>query len=481
MKKTFLLFVTAGLISFSSMAAETVLFSGDKTTSLFSRMDIIDWAMGETKTNGNYVNFGTDDAPAFTEIADNPLKTGINTSDKALHMYSLKNHSWWPDFLIMTLAEQITVTEENRYLHVYHYRENLNKGFTLYLTSDASWAEDADKGTKRFDLDLSTAGVWEDVVVDLKWFIENQQPLASINFLVDRNWGNDSESATHYYWDEIVLNNSSMPRGVKVREEKEMNIFVGNEASYTNWVGSLDLQNSENTSSIVANPFTSQTAVLNSASVLKFNKSENASWWQGGPRFVLNGTMAVGVDGAPTFMHVMVNIPEIKDGKEYYVVQLNAKDFSGKQLDSGTSNKYWADDKGKWVDCVMDVTSLGYVSEVSVRFDVRRDDADNYINSPAGEFYLDAIALNGSEAPREKVTGKTKTGIQNLKVYACSRMIVVEGQVEVLDIYSVSGQKIDQVKSVANRTEVQVAREGVYVVKATLADRSVMTSKLIVR
>jgi hypothetical protein len=68
-------------------------------------------------------------------------------------MYSLKGHSWWPDFLIMNLTEGITITEENRYLHVYHYRENLGKGFSLYVT-DGTLPEDVDKGTKRWDMDL---------------------------------------------------------------------------------------------------------------------------------------------------------------------------------------------------------------------------------------------------------------------------------------------------------------------------------------
>jgi|GEM_PF-1624127 len=457
---------------------ETKLFTGDATPSLFSRMDIIDWAMGETKDGGRYVNFGTADAPAFTEVSNNPDKTGLNKSDKALHMSALKGNSWWPNFLIMKLIDPITVTEETRYLHMYLYRENLNKGFSLYLT-DGTLPEDVDKGTKRFDMQLSKAATWEDVVVDLKWFIDNAQPLTAVSFLVDQNWGGDAESPTNYYFDEIALSSSNLPRGINILADKEMLFFPGN-STYTKWVGSLDLQNTGNTSEIVANPFTTEMAVLNSAQIMKFNKSADASWWQGGPRFVLNGTLQVGADGASSYLHVMVNIPEMEAGKDYYVVQLNAKDFSGKQIDSGDAIKYWADDKGKWIDCVLDVTSLGYVSELQVRFDVRKDDKDAYINSPAGTFYLDAVAINGNADPRTVVTRIASINKDNTKVYSWDHNILVEGNVSTIEVYNLLGSLVKKVTANASRTEIPVYKSGVYLVKTISTNKNIFTSKVIV-
>ena len=109
MRRRFLLLFAICGISISN--AQDTLFTGDATASKFSRMDIISWAMGETKDNGYYINFGTDADPAFTEVGDNPDKTGLNTSDKALHMATTKGHSWWPDFLVMNLTDPITITE----------------------------------------------------------------------------------------------------------------------------------------------------------------------------------------------------------------------------------------------------------------------------------------------------------------------------------------------------------------------------------
>lgn len=481
MRKLFLPIVMICCMSLISLAAETKLYTGDVTPSLFSRMDMVTWAMGEIKTDARYVNFGTDAEPAFTRTTVNPEKTGLNTSDNALQLSSLKGKSWWPDFLNLDLIDAITITEENRYLHIYHFRENLNAGFSVNINNERPW-EDPDKGTKRFDMNLSKPGVWEDVVVDLKWFMDNNEPLSRICVLMDMNWGGGAEPPTNYYFDEIVLNNSNLPRGINILTESEISFFPGNNASYTKYVSALDMQNAENTSDVVANPFATELEVVNSTSVLKFNKSGNASWWQG-PRFNLNGTLKVGQDGTSSYLHVMINIPEMEEGKDYYVVQLNAKDFMGKQIDSGDAIKYWADDKGKWMDCVFDVSSLGYVSEFTVRFDVRRNDQDAYVNSPAGVFYLDAVAINASEAARESVTAPTGIKVVNkdqAKIYAKNRSIVVEGPVASIEVYNLTGSLVKQVAVNASITEIPVAKTGVYLVKTVSAARNVYTSKVII-
>ena len=78
MKKLLLLLLVGCCFSFISKAAETKLFTGDATPSLFSRMDMITWAMGEIQTDARYVNFGTETEPAFTRTTVNPVKTGLN-------------------------------------------------------------------------------------------------------------------------------------------------------------------------------------------------------------------------------------------------------------------------------------------------------------------------------------------------------------------------------------------------------------------
>jgi len=135
MKKILLLFMI-GCLSFMTKAAETKLFTGDVTPSLFSRMDMIGWAMTEIKNDARYVNFGTDAEPAFARVTVNPEKTGLNASDNALQLSSLKGKSWWPDFANFDLTAPIVITEANRYLHFYHFRENLNQGFSVNINKD---------------------------------------------------------------------------------------------------------------------------------------------------------------------------------------------------------------------------------------------------------------------------------------------------------------------------------------------------------
>jgi len=131
MKKLFLPLLMICCLAMISKAADTKLYTGDVTPSLFSRMDMVSWAMGEIKTDARYVNFGTDAEPAFARTTVNPEKTGLNTTENALQLSSLKGKSWWPDFMNLDLTDPIAITNENRYLHFYHFREHLDARFSF--------------------------------------------------------------------------------------------------------------------------------------------------------------------------------------------------------------------------------------------------------------------------------------------------------------------------------------------------------------
>lgn len=350
MKRILLLLMAIYCFGFIPAHSETKLFTGDTTPSLFSSMDMCSWA-----APGNYVNFGTTSTPTYTEVTNNPDRTGINATDKALHLSTLQGHSWWGDFLYLTLATPITITDSTRYLHFYHYRQNLNFGFSVNFNYNAL-LDGSVMGTQRFDLNLANPGEWEDVVIDMKWFLDNNVPLSLITVLMDINWNGVAEPVTNYYFDEFVLNNSNMPRGIKILPDTEMSLYYGNPTSYSKWVKTLDLQNTENKDSIITNPFTTQTAVLNSTKVLQFNKSADAAWWQG-VRTLLPGVFQVN-NGDEYYLHLMVNIPTMDPTQNYYVVQLNAKDFAGNQIDSGDNLKYWSSDAGNWVDMVLDLSLI---------------------------------------------------------------------------------------------------------------------------
>jgi hypothetical protein len=476
MKRLLLLSSAIFYFSFIFAQTETKLFTGDTTPSSFSSIDMCGWA-----APGNYLNFGTTDAPTYTEVTDNPDKTGLDATTKVIHLTSLQGHSWWGDFLYLTLTSPVTITAENRYLHFYHYRQNLNFGFSVNINKNSTW-DGPDIGTKRFDLNLSSAGKWEDVVIDLKWFLDNNEPLSMITVLMDINWNGAAEPVTDYYFDEIVLNNNNMPRGINILPDTDMSLFYGNTTSYLKWVKTLDVQNIANTSSIINNPFTTQTSVLNSTKVLQFTKSADAAWWQG-VRTVLPGVIQVGLNGE-SYLHVMVNIPTMDPTKDYYVVQLNVKDFAGNQLDSGDNLKYWSTDAGNWVDMVLDVTSLSYIQEFTVRFDVRWDAKDANINSPAGTFYMDAAAIDGNIDPRLVVTAPT--GVNNpktsgLKIYSVHHNIVVEGNVASIEVFNLIGKSVSKITGNQYKSEIPVTNSGVYLVRTVSPVGIIYNSKLVVK
>jgi hypothetical protein len=418
----------------------------------------------------------------FNGLVANTVKDEtMNNTDNCYMVQLDANYDWWGNFLDFHILDPITVTEDNRYLHILHYRSVINDPYWVCLNTDWN-LEDADKGKLRFDGNNKKAGVWEDIVIDMKNLIETGTTLTKFNFAVSNDWSDPKDNPGGlYYFDEIVLNNSSLPRGINILEDTTMELFLGNETSYNKWVSKYETQHSENTSEIVDNPFTTETAVLNSPKVMMFNKSANASWWQG-PRFVFPGIYQVGRDAVSSYLHAMVNIPEMEASKEYYNIMLVAKDFSGTEVNSSDALKYWSDDKGKWVDFVFDVTSLGYVNELQVRFDVRKDEADAYINSPAGSFYLDAFTIDNNPDPRASVIQGISTTKENkIKVFTSDNCIMIEGNVAQIEIFNIVGQLVSKTAANKNLTSVSVKNGGIYVVKAVATNGGVTSTKVLVQ
>jgi hypothetical protein len=419
----------------------------------------------------------------FNGVVANSVKDETMNSTNNAYMVKLDaNHDWWANFLNFRMDNAITITESNRYLHILHYREKLNDTWMICLNVDWPLA-DADKGKLRFDGQNAKAGVWEDIVIDLKHLIDNQIPLSKFMFGVSMDWNGPRDNpGADYYFDEIVLSSNPLPRGINILPDTEMSLFMGNQNSWNKWVSRIDLQNAESTYEIVDNPFTTEMAVLNSPKVMKFNKSANAAWWQG-PMFKFPGILKVGENEKSSYLHVMINIPEMEASKDYYVVQLNAKDFSGKQIDSGDEIKYWSDDKGKWIDCVLDVTSLGYVSEFTVRFDVRRNESDQYINSPAGTFYLDAAAINNSEEPRTVVEAPSSTGpniLSDITIFSNGNTIFVQGDVISAEVFSLMGKPVAKASSSNHNLQMTVQGTGMYIVKTTTSNGSTYNRKIVI-
>ncbi len=474
MKKLFTLVVLIMGLSAYISAQETVLWSGETTPEPVIYFDQWGWVKTDGAIAGKYVNFGTAEDPIHSAVVDNPFTDGVNATSKALILQSLGNKSWWPDFLGITLDAPISITEDNRYLHIFHYRENLNKGFSININKDTPW-EDVDKGTKRFDMNLASPGVWEDVVVDLKWFMDNTEPLDQICFLMDRNWSNDAEDPTDYYLDEVILSSDPLQRGVVILEGTDI-LSCESQTQMDELV--FDTQNATNTYEIIDNPFTD--SWLNAeGKVLKFHKSVDASWWQG---------MDIGFPGihvteygVKQYLHVLVRTDTT------CFIQLNLKDNLG--VEHTEMFLYPMEEiDGDWFDLVMDVSSYaGAIKGFTVRFDVRIDDDENYINNtPARDFYIDEITFDGVEDPREGTDpsiGIEQSGVNKMKVYSANSTIYFEAEnASRAELFDVLGRNITTIDldNYSGQNEIAVQNPGIYILRVASGNK-VNTAKVLVR
>jgi hypothetical protein len=191
----------------------TLLLSGEIPPEPVNFADFAEWTIADVNMiPAWYHDFGNANYVTWTS---NPKNTGANTSYNSLHIKTIAAPNWWGNFFNFRLETPITITEENRYLHFFHYRENLNDGWSVTINSNEPLA-DGDKGTLRFDGQNTTAGVWEDIVIDLNHLIGNTINFEKFMIIVDTNWDGDNSDnpPTEYYFDEIILSNDPNPRGI---------------------------------------------------------------------------------------------------------------------------------------------------------------------------------------------------------------------------------------------------------------------------
>jgi len=386
--------------SFFASAQET-LWTGEATPEAITYYDMVGWTKTDPGLAGKYFNFGTAEAISFSSIVDNPLKNGVNGSDKSLILKSLMGKSWWPDFFLFSLAAPVSITSANKYLHILHYRQNLNQGFSVNINKQQTW-EDADKGTKRFDGNLTTAGKWEDIVIDLAWFMDNAQPLNEICILMDMNWGGAAEDPTDYYFDEVVLNGDPIPRGVTnlltgEKTPEAINYYdfvewaIADANQIPNWY--VDFGGGKYTT-FVDNPETS--GINKTAKSLYMATTKGVDWWGNFLNFRLGTPIVISED--TRYLH-MFHFREILNNG--WSVSLNVNEpladaDKGKLRFDGNNSA-----TNKWEDIVID---LKYLIDNSIPLEkmciIVDKDWDGPRDNPATQYYFDEIVLNNDPLQR---------------------------------------------------------------------------------
>ncbi len=407
------------------------------------------------------------------QVTNNPSKSGINTSDKCLVAINVANADWWGNFAVLGMKEPITITENNRYLHFNVYRSIQPKEFRIYING-------LNASDLVFQGKTANDAQWESAVCDLGTQLMGEE-LKHIHIIWSTNWDDPRSGwdVATYAFDDFALSSNPIPPSMTLKDGN--GLFVGFESQdeIDTWVHKLETLNEENVAEIIDNPFGSSEVIGNK--IVKFDKSANASWWQG-YRIEFNGVMPVGGEN-PTQLHVLVYVPgaifEAEEGLMNVDIQLCAKDhMSNENVDLYS---VWDDEGDQWHDLVLEIYSIEYLKELTVRFDVRKDQEENWINSPANTFYLDAVALNSDAEPRDITLGLNQQKAEDLAlVFASENQINIQtDKVVQVELFDVLGKSVQS--SVYHGNAIIPAMKGIYIVKVTSDDNIKQISKVLVK
>ncbi len=470
MKKTFTLFGVIMVLALFSRAQEVILLTGETFPEKIIYHEFVEWAISEGKIADWYVDFGDG---KFTTWADNPSKDGINKTDKALFMETTKGPDWWGNFLNFRLDESITITEETRYLHIYHYRENLTDGWSFSLNTDTP-LNDPDRGTLRFDGNNNQAGRWEDIVIDLKHLIENEIKLDKFMVIVDKDWNGPRDNPpSKYYFDEIVLSSDPFPRGVVFLTGTDLLNFQSEEQLEELIIAT---QHESNTFQVIDNPYT-ESGVNTTSKVGHYFKSNESSWWQGF-HVVFPGIHQIEY-GEKQYLHVLVKA-EID-----CFIQLHIID----NTDAHHSEMFfypYSELDGEWFDLVWDLSSYSAIKALTVRFDVRIDDDSNFINgTPEGNFWVDELAIDNNPYEREEVLSVRRNSfIHELKTFTRDNTIYFESpDAANVDVFDLMGRKISSSKLNGSPElfKIEVPHSGIYILRVSDINGKLSVGKVLVR
>ena len=403
-------------------------------------------------------------------VGDNSAKAGLNTSNKCMLAVNIADADWWGNFAELRLKTPVTITEENRYLKFLAYRSIQPKHFRIAINGDHETSNQVYYGK------LGKDAEWQGVVADLGANFMGQE-LTSIVIVLSCNWSDvrTGWGVATYMFDDFELSSNSLPTGVtEVEDLSDFYLNFEDETKTEKWIKTFDMLNAANSYEILNNPVSSE--INSTTKVVRFNKGIEASWWQG-IRTEFNGALKISDDYK--YLHAMIWVPEEALDSRYAVdVQLCAKDFSG--AENNQTEAIWDDMVNEWIDVVMEINKLTHLSELTVRFDVRKD-GDEYINSPANTFYVDEIVLNDDPDPRSEVVSSLKTidELPGIKVYGGNNVVkIYSTQASVVCIYNILGTLVGET-SITEPTSIAVAN-GIHIVKIESAGKQ-KTVKVLVK
>lgn len=329
------------------------------------------------------------DQEIFDTNAVNPVKAGINNSEKCLHIRTKQDQAnvipnWWTNSVIITFDQQIQLTDDNRYFHVMHMRERILQCWLVY----------ADNGDGKFveisRADVSSANEWFDIVCDLK---SKLNQVKRIKVCLAGNWGTSPYyEPTSFYYDNIELSSNSEVRGETFITDN--NLLDFEDEAVTNSRAVLAVQNAAYTTSMsYDNP--NQDALNQTLKCAYFTGNGTMpEWWHG-----LQINFKSTVDASDKqYLHIMMKKSVVED--EDYPTVISFADSNGKQSADFINEVLTTE----WVDYVVEIPETHKkFKTIYVKFNAASASTECYID----ELYLDndpnPRTYNVVEEPKLKV------------------------------------------------------------------------------
>ncbi len=379
-------------------------------------------------TLGTIAGAGVEQQTSFVLDATNPNKTGLNTSDKCLYILSNQVQSedvsaespgrpqWNANVFTITFDSPISITAANRYLHIMHNKESLLSGTWLIF------AENGDNNYVEIGRGACPeAGKWFDMMVD---FDTKLTTVKTIRVNLDGNWGSDPIARfyppTKFYYDDIVMNNSSLPRAELITRS---NLLDFEDTSVTNATVTLVTQNAGYTTNLAyVNPTSS---VNTSSSCAYFKRNSGTLVWYHGLQFTFKSPVDAGTN---QYLHVMMK----KSVTETQNVQISLFNIGGTQSAALMNVPLTT----AWVDYVMTIPSAHSVfNQMWIKFNAA---------AVTTECFADQIYIDNSSAPRTALTTvMNELEAESFKLYSESGKIILNASTtKEIEIYNISGKKV---------------------------------------
>lgn len=388
------------------------------------------------------------------DITANPLVEGLNTTTKCA--YGIKNIAGNQDFSAEFNIEPVNIVGK-KYIHVLVLKPSHSKMWLALRnnTNPDGAATSIYSAINKYY--VSTESQWVDAVFEIDGTGRKIDRLV-INLDNCVPTGRFTQN-TNIYFDEIVMNDDPMPRGVTSIRAKKATLpetFEGatsiidplyfdqtynwtSETSDLNWGRALE--------EVVANP--APDAINESSKVLKITRKLDATWWS---RLQLKLENTVAVSESTRYFHMMFNKPT--DGE----VAVHFWNTANQEIGwvRPVSNYI----KGEWADLIFMVpdTFTGNINRIDINPHTTGAAEDMNI-------YIDEIEFSSSSEPRYITSAIQRNNELKATIFGQKGKVVVEGLTSAskITIYDTTGNLISNETSVDQRYTKSIAQKFVIV------------------